>query len=103
MLYNIERHEYSERNKRKNEITATSPPAPSEANMSSAPPHLPYMSAPSTTTFISKVSIGGYATPLAGIDSTTLHAPIPINPTEYSPILNEDFEAYEDFTTYREL
>ncbi|TIC31647.1 winged helix DNA-binding domain-containing protein [Wallemia mellicola] len=107
VLYNIERHEYSERNKRKNEITAISAHAPSEANISSAPPHLPYMTAPSTTTFISKVTIGGYATsyqtPLAGTASTTLHAPVPISPTEYSPILNEDFEVYDDVTIHREI
>lgn len=75
--------------------------------MSSAPPNLPYMTAPSTTTFISKVSIGGYATPyqtpLVGTDPTTLHAPVPISPIEHSPILNEDFETDEDITIYRDL
>lgn len=105
MLYNVERLDFLSRNKRRNEPDKIIPETFDDID-AGAPPHLPYMSAPSATTFISRVSIGGYAvphqpvtlpTPITALPIMMVHAPTPRGLSAQSPILlNDDYEPDQD-------
>ena len=101
MLYNVKRLDFLARNSRSGGVERLSPTSEIEDVEAAAPPHLPYMAAPSATTFISRVSIGGYHVPHQPMTLpppiTTLpivvHAPTPTrNNVAQSPILDDEFE-----------